>query len=46
MSPESLVGSNEEPAFILDSLPNRGIDPATHPLLHNRLRVVEAGFSQ
>jgi len=43
---ESLVGCDEEPAFILDGLPNRGIAPATHLLFHNRLRVTKADLSQ
>jgi len=43
---ESLVGSNEKPAFILDGLPNQGIAPTTHLLCHNRLRVIEASLPQ
>ena len=43
---ETLVGSDEKPAFILDGLPNRGIAPTTHLLLHNRPSVIEASLPQ
>ena len=43
---ESLVGSDEKPALILDGLPNQGITPTTHLLFHNRLRVIEASLPQ